>query len=109
MSVTPRTAGFNTISMGSLLPVTSLVLIILMWIGGSPASTAGGIKTTTFAVSILNVINIARGKTTINVFRREITHHSVHRAYGVMFLSLVIIMLGVIMLNVLMVIKVCWR
>ncbi|MDQ3072585.1 MAG: ATPase, partial [Bacteroidota bacterium] len=61
-SVTPRTAGFNTVNMTTLMPGTILIYLLLMWIGGSPGSTAGGIKTTAFAVALLNVFRIARGK-----------------------------------------------
>ncbi|HAE14682.1 MAG: ATPase [Chitinophagales bacterium] len=99
-SVTPRTAGFNTIDMGALLPATILIYFLLMLIGGSPGSTAGGIKTTTFAVTVMNVISIARGKNRVEVFRRELSIGSLRRAFAVISLSLLAIGLSVFLLHV---------
>lgn len=59
-SVTARTAGFNTIDTGSLMPASLFVLGMLMFIGGSPGSTAGGIKTTTFVLMLVSIISVAR-------------------------------------------------
>ena len=64
-SVTLRTAGFNTIDQASLLPATKMISVILMFIGASPASTGGGVKTSTMAVLCLNVRMVARGRTEI--------------------------------------------
>ncbi|WP_026464227.1 TrkH family potassium uptake protein [Adhaeribacter aquaticus] len=90
-SVTPRTAGFNTVNMAQLTVPTILIYLLLMWIGGSPASTGGGIKTTTFAVAVLNVFAIARGKERLEVYRREIKSKSVRQAFAVMLLSFLVI------------------
>ena len=62
ISASNRTAGFNTVNMVSLSGPTIMICLLLMWIGASPASTGGGIKTTTFAIAILNIIAFARGK-----------------------------------------------
>lgn len=97
-SVTPRTAGFNTVNMAELTVPTILIYLLLMWIGGSPASTAGGIKTTTFAVAILNTLSIAKGKDRIEVFRREITDKSVSQAFAVMLLSSLVIGLAIFLI-----------
>ena len=86
-SVTPRTAGFNTVDMSQLTVPTILIYLLLMWIEASPASTGGGIKTTTFAVAILNTISIAKGQDRLEVFHREITDKSVRQAFAVMLLS----------------------
>jgi len=59
-SVTTRTAGFNTTDTAALSIPTSLMFIILMWIGASPASTGGGIKTSTFAIAIMNFIALVK-------------------------------------------------
>ncbi|WP_202915981.1 potassium transporter TrkG [Pontibacter pamirensis] len=59
-SVTPRTAGFNTVDMTQLTLPLVLVYLLLMWIGASPGSTGGGIKTTTFALAVMNTVSIAR-------------------------------------------------
>ena len=98
--VTPRTAGFNTIDMSSLSQPAIMVTLLLMWIGASPASTGGGIRTTTFAVAILNVLSIAKGSSHITVFRREVSADSLRRSYAIIFLSIVFLGLSVILLSV---------
>lgn len=88
MGVTPRTAGFNTVDMTAIHFPTIMIIILLMWIGASPGSTGGGIKTTTFAVSILNVLDIGRGKGRIEIFKRELSDDTVRRAFAIIVLSL---------------------
>jgi potassium uptake TrkH family protein len=100
-SATPRTAGFNTIDMTLLETSTILITIFLMWIGASPASTGGGIKTNTFAIAIMNVISLSKGKTRIELFRREVSHMSVRRAMAAIFLSILVISMGVLALTIL--------
>ncbi len=90
-ATTPRTAGFNTVDMASLRFPTVMLTMFLMWIGAAPASTGGGIKTSTFAVATLNFLSLARGKSRIEVFRRQISDLSVRRAFAVISLSLVVI------------------
>ena len=97
-SVTTRTAGFNTVDMSMLAPATLLVYLLLMWIGASPASTGGGIKTTTFAVAVLNFLSIAKGKGRIEIFGRELANESVRRAFGVIFLSFLVLGIAVLLL-----------
>lgn len=99
-SATPRTAGFNTIDMSVLKYPTILMIMFLMWVGAAPASTGGGIKTSTLAVAILNAISIAKGKTRIEVYRREISDNSVRRAFATIFLSLIVIGIGIIIISV---------
>ncbi|HNW89804.1 MAG TPA: potassium transporter TrkG [Bacteroidales bacterium] len=93
--VSPRTAGFNSINYGMLHVSTILVIILLMWIGASPASTGGGIKTSTFALSILNIFSLAKGKEHIEIYRRQISDNSIRRAFAIIFLSFIIIGLSV--------------
>ena len=88
IGASPRSAGFNTINMGTLLSPTVMVIMILMWIGASPASTGGGIKTTTFAVALLNLVSLVKGKGRVEVFNREISADSIRRAFSVIALSL---------------------
>jgi len=95
-SVTARTAGFNSVDMNLFAPATVLIYFVLMWIGASPASTGGGIKTTTFSLAIMNVISIAKGKDRIEIFGREISNESVRRAFSVIFLSFLVIGLAVL-------------
>ncbi len=90
----PRTAGFNTVDLTALSFPTIMIFFLLMWIGASPGSTGGGIKTSTIAIATLNFISLARGKTKIEVGRREIADVSVRRAFAIISLSLVAIGLG---------------
>ncbi|MEX2336611.1 MAG: potassium transporter TrkG [Fulvivirga sp.] len=94
-TVTPRTAGFNTVDMTQLAGPTVLFYLILMWIGASPGSTGGGLKTTTFAVAVLNTLSIAKHKGRIEIFKRQITETSVRKAFAVILLSFLIIGLSV--------------
>jgi potassium uptake TrkH family protein len=98
-SVTTRTAGFNTFDLALMQPSTILTFLLLMWIGASPGSTGGGIKTTTFSVAILNIFSLARGKEHIEYRRRQIPSRSVRRAFAVMLLSLLVIGLSVFLLT----------
>lgn len=97
---TPRTAGFNTVDIAQLNFSTTMLIFLLMWIGASPASTGGGIKTSTFAIATLNFISLAKGKTRIEVYRREIADISVRRAFAVISLSLVVIGSGIILISI---------
>ena len=93
-SVTPRTAGFNSFSMAALSMPTILIMTFLMWVGASPVSTGGGIKTSTFALAILNTYRIIRGKNHIEVHRYEIHEYSVNKAFAIITLSIFIILFG---------------
>ncbi|MBN1771500.1 MAG: potassium transporter Trk [Deltaproteobacteria bacterium] len=79
-SVTPRTAGFNTVPMGDLSMAWVFVLIVLMFIGGSPGSTAGGIKTSTAATILLAVRAYMRGREAVEVGGRAVSAATVIRA-----------------------------
>lgn len=80
MSVSARTAGFNSIDMNELAPSSRYLLIILMFIGGSPGSTAGGIKTIVFAVVVLSIWSTIRGRAETEAFGRSIPFELVRRA-----------------------------
>jgi trk system potassium uptake protein TrkH len=86
-SVSARTAGFNSIDMTRITPVAALVFTALMFIGGSPGGTAGGIKTSTFALLVLSVRTIIRGREEIEVFGRSISKENLHRALAVSMAS----------------------
>ena len=98
-AATPRTAGFNTVDMNQLHFSTLMLIFLLMWVGASPASTGGGIKTSTFAIATLNFFSLAKGKTRIEVYRREIAEISVRRAFAIISLSLVVIGFAVITIS----------
>ena len=90
-AATPRTAGFNSVDTSALNFSTTMIIFILMWIGASPGSTGGGIKTTTFALATLNFFSLAKGKDRVEVFRREISNLSTRRAFAIISLSLMVI------------------
>lgn len=98
LSVTPRTAGFNNIDMSQLAMPAVMMTMIFMWIGASPASTGGGIKTSTFSVAVLNVISMVKGRSHIEMNYREIPNDSVRRAFAIISLSIFAIGLGVFLL-----------
>lgn len=85
-SVTPRTAGFNTVPMGSLRDATCFLLVILMFVGASPGSTGGGIKTTTLAVLALLSGAMIHGRSGVHVRGREIPEAVRHRAMAIFVL-----------------------
>ena len=97
-SVTARTAGFNTFDFTSLSMPAILFVIFLMWIGASPGSTGGGIKTSTFALATLNILAIARGKEHIELRGRKINNQSVKRAFAIICISLLVIGMGILMI-----------
>ena len=95
-SVTPRTAGFNAVDFTQMNVPSLLLIIFLMWIGGSPASTAGGIKTSTFALATLNIFAVARGKSRIELFGRRISSESTSRAFAILCISLITIGISIV-------------
>ena len=98
-ATTPRTAGFNSIDFNQLHLSSLIIIIILMWIGASPASTGGGIKTSTFAIAVLNFISLARGRKNIEVCSREVSETSIRRAFAVMTLSVVVLAIGSLLIS----------
>jgi trk system potassium uptake protein TrkH len=92
-SVTPRTAGFNTVNIGQLTNPTILVLIMLMFIGASPGSTGGGIKTTSFALLLLMIWNRLKGQEQVNVFNRTIPGEILMRTIAIIFASAFLVVL----------------
>jgi trk system potassium uptake protein TrkH len=86
-SVTPRTAGFNTVEIGLLTNATLLLLMILMFIGASPGSTGGGIKTTSASLLFLLMWNRLRGNEEVNIFNRTIPRETVSRSISIIFAS----------------------
>lgn len=84
-SVTPRTCGFNTVDYGLLANETILVTIVLMFIGASPGSTGGGIKTTSAAVLFLMVWNRLSGNERVNVFNRTIPEDLISKTISIVF------------------------
>ena len=87
-AVTPRTAGFNGVDMHILLAPTLFLTMLLMWIGASPMSTGGGIKTTTFVVALKNIWGVIRDKKQVEIAHRQLTDENIRRANATILLSL---------------------
>jgi trk system potassium uptake protein TrkH len=90
-SITTRTAGFNTISFTNLHPHTIYLMSLVMFIGASPGSTGGGIKTTTFAILFQSVKATLRGKDKVEFFDRTVPNIIVVRAISIIVISLIIV------------------
>lgn len=86
-SVTARTCGFNTVDIGSLTNDSILIMIILMFIGASPGSTGGGVKTTSGAILFLLIWNRLKGSEHVNVFNRTIPNETVTKTISIIFAS----------------------
>ena len=89
-AVTPRTAGFNTVDTGIYTEGTRMLTVILMFIGGSPGSTAGGIKTTTMMVILLYIWSTLRNKSGLNIYGRRMDEDSIKKAATVFFINLML-------------------
>ncbi len=98
-SVTTRTAGFATIAQENLSNAGAVVCLLLMFIGGSPVGTAGGIKTVTFAVIILSSVASIRNKSDVEVFNRQITKQAVSKALSVTCMSFIIMFASTVLLS----------
>lgn len=99
-SVTPRTAGFNNIDFTACLTPTILIIIFLMWVGASPMSTGGGIKTTTFSIVLLNLKSVVYGRERTDFANRTITANTISRAHAVMILSILWLILAIFLVSV---------
>ncbi|MFV0552561.1 MAG: TrkH family potassium uptake protein [Anaerorhabdus sp.] len=99
-STTLRTAGFSTVSIAALKPATQFIMCIFMFIGGSPGGTAGGIKTTTFAMLFIFIIFILRNDNHINVMKRDIPRINFMKAYVVTMMYLSALLISVLILSI---------
>lgn len=85
----PRSSGFSSVNPASMLDITIILFILLMWIGGSSQSTAGGIKVNTFATMLLNLRAVIRGRDRVTAFGRTIAVSSIRRAHAMVALSII--------------------
>ena len=92
-SVSPRTAGFNSVDLAQISNSTMVVIMLLMFVGGSPGSTAGGIKTTTFAVILVAAYNRFKGNSSANVLQRTIPEKNVTEAGVIVLISVAVLLL----------------
>ncbi|MCM1486640.1 MAG: Trk family potassium uptake protein, partial [Faecalibacterium sp.] len=93
-AVTPRTAGFNTVSFSMMKQGSICVMIIFMLIGGSSGSTAGGMKTNTVAVLFASLSAVFKRKEDTNMFRRRIDDETVHKASAILVMYLMLFLAG---------------
>lgn len=96
-AVSPRTAGFNSISTSDMTPAGEFLTIILMFIGGSPGSTAGGIKTSTLGILVLTFISVVKGREDTEVFGKRFSKDLVYKAFAIFFIGFTIV-IGVTMI-----------
>lgn len=99
-SVTTRTAGFNTVEISDMTEASKAVMILLMLVGGSPGSTAGGIKTTTFTVLLLNAVATFRNQESAGAFGRRLEYHVIKNAATIAMLYFVLFFCGGIAISV---------
>ena len=97
-SVSARTAGFSTVSLSEMSGQSVLVMMLLMLVGGSPGSTAGGIKTTTVGILVIAAYSVVRGASKVNIFGRSISTAQIMRAMAIVILSVIILFAGVLVL-----------
>lgn len=98
-AVSPRSGGVSTLDVGSFRQATQFFLIILMFIGASPGSTGGGIKTTTFAILIGAMIAMVRGKDDIVMFRHRLAKDRIYKAITLTLFALVIVIISAMALS----------
>lgn len=99
-SITPRTAGFNSISTNDMSSGGKALTIILMFIGGSPGSTAGGIKTTTLGLLVITVISAIRGREDAEIFKKKISKDIVYRALVITVIALCLVITDIMILSI---------
>jgi len=100
-SITARTAGFNTIRIGELTSATLFILIILMFIGASPGSTGGGIKTTTFTIYLVVIASYLRGKESANIFGRTIPTPIASKALATIAAGFLLVIVSTVLIVIL--------
>lgn len=91
-STITRTAGFNSINLSGLRESTVVLMVILMFIGGSPGSTGGGVKTTTFGVLLLTTISVIRGNKDVNIFKKRISQSVINRSLAIFMVGIVLVL-----------------
>ncbi|WHE08554.1 TrkH family potassium uptake protein [Thermoanaerobacterium thermosaccharolyticum] len=99
-AITPRTAGFSTLDTANMTNASKFFTIILMFIGASPGSTGGGIKTSTFAVIVMTLFSVVKGREDTEVLSKRIPKDEVYRAFSVICIGIFIVIFDVLLLSV---------
>ncbi len=97
-AVTPRTAGFNTVDTGLLSESSKILTMLLMFIGGSPGSTAGGIKTTTLLVLLAFAVTEMKHENGCNIFGRRLEEEAIRRANAIVMINFSFVFITVLVL-----------
>ncbi|MFC4025505.1 TrkH family potassium uptake protein [Oceanobacillus longus] len=97
-SVTTRNGGLATMDVSEFTPPTLILLCVLMFIGASPSSVGGGIRTTTFAIMLLAIYNFAKGRTGIKIFGRELDNEDIIRSFMVITTAAMLCITAIILL-----------
>lgn len=100
MSVTPRTAGYASIDYGKMSHAGLILTMFLMYVGGTSGSTAGGLKTTTFGVLVIQVRSMFKGRERAEFYRRTIRPVAINRAFTLFFVTLTICVISVMLLSI---------
>lgn len=98
-SVTTRTAGFATIPQQNFTDASSLISVLLMFIGGSPVGTAGGVKTVTVAILFATVVSAVKNRREVNLYNRTISRHSIMKAIGVLGIAFMTTFVSTVLLS----------
>jgi trk system potassium uptake protein TrkH len=99
-SVSPRTAGFNSIPLDKMTTAGIFLTIILMFIGGSPGSTAGGLKTTTAVLLFMTVVSVVRGREETEIFKKRIDKELVYKAFAISVISMALVITVTMILSI---------
>lgn len=99
-SVSPRTAGFNSIPIDEMTTASKFMTILLMFIGGSPGSTAGGLKTATFGIVILTLISVIKGRDDTEAFGRRFSKDLVYKSFALLMIAVGLVITVTLVLSI---------
>ena len=98
-AVTPRTAGYNTVDLGAMTQASKLLTIILMFIGGCPGSTAGGVKTTSIVIIMVYIWSNLRNASGCNIYGRRLADEDIKKASMVIGLNLIMAVAALLIIS----------
>ena len=98
-SATARTAGFNTINLGGMTDISTVIMCLLMFVGGSSGSTAGGVKIGTVAVVACAVLSAMKGEVNVNVMKRRLPRETIMQAFALVSVSFAVIVVGTLIVS----------
>lgn len=100
MGNSSRTSGFSSVDLNQVSYPMLALMLFFMWVGASPGSTGGGIKTTTLFVAILNVLSLAKGKENVEIFKRTLPKESLNKAFAIIILSFLVMGISFFLLSI---------